>query len=442
MTHRTAGFFVLLFGALLILSGCSETRRPLQLDAHRSPALLLNLDCTNFFYNKSPELMTSEKLDAYADSIMASGATVVLINTQAERANYASEAFEPFWQGYDPAADDDQPFFAAIPPQGRAAYRRLVDCMLALHERGIDYPGRLIERCRQKSVSPWISLRMNDTHNNDNLYHPIHSTFWRENPDCWRINDRRVDYYDRTLDYSCPGVRHRYLALIDETLERYDIDGLELDFLREPYLFPIGREAENRDLLTAWIDTVRQRVTAAERKRGHTIYLGVRVPADPETARQLGLDAVTWAQQGSVDLIVASPRWATIDNEVPVHTWKSLLRGTDVALACGLEVRYQPYENGPAAMASPDVASGAALAALDAGADAIYLFNYFFMHFPGTDWSFQAFSERLQAMAEQQKLEQLSRRHGVTWSDVYAHGTPIARPLPSHAARHFYRLST
>jgi hypothetical protein len=161
-------------------------------------------------------------------------------------------------------------------------------------------------------------------------------------------------------------VRARYLGLIDETLQRYDIDGLELDFLREPYVFPIGREAENRDLLTAWIDTVRQRVSAAERKLGHPIHLGVRVPADPEITRQLGLDAVTWAHQGLVDLIVASPRWATIDNDVPVHTWKSLLRGTDVPLACGLEVRYQPYENGPAAMASPDVAGGAAMAALAA----------------------------------------------------------------------------
>ena len=442
MTRRTASVFALCLGTFLLFSGCSDDHPSLHLDAHLSPALLLNLDCTNFFYKKSPELMTGEKLDAYADSIHASGATIVLINTQAQRTNYASEAFEPFWQGYEPAAGDDQPFLAGIPPEGRTGYRRMVECMLALHEQGVDYPGRLIDRFRQKGISPWISLRMNDTHNNDNLHHPIHSTFWRENPDCWRVKDRQVDYYDRTLDYSCPAVRARYLGLIDETLQRYDIDGLELDFLREPYVFPIGREAENRDLLTVWIDTVHQRISAAERKLGHPIHLGVRVPADPEIARQLGLDAVTWAHQGLVDLIVASPRWATIDNDVPVHTWKSLLRGTDVPLACGLEVRYQPYENGPAAMASPDVAGGAAMAALAAGADAIYLFNYFFMHFPGTEWTFQAFSERLQAMAEPQKLEQLSRRHGVTWTDVTAHGDAIARPLPSHAARHFFRLNT
>jgi hypothetical protein len=410
--------------------------------ASPSPSLLLNIDCTNFFHGKSPDQMTGAMLDAYADSILQSGATVLLINTQAERANYNSRVFEPFWQGYDPEKGLDQDIFNGLPPGKRQNWHRLVSCMVTLHDRGVDYPARLIERCRQTGVSPWISLRMNDIHNNDNIQHPGHSTFWQQHPECWRVTDRKVDYYDRALDYACQAVRDRYLALIDETLNRYDVEGLELDFLREPYVFRMGREAEHRDLMTAWIDTVQQRVTAAERKRGHAIALGVRVPASPETSRELGLDAVTWAQKGLVDLIVVSPRWATLDNELPLHIWKHLLRGTHVKLAGGLEVRYQPYPDGPAERVSPKVASGAAMSILSGGGDAVYLFNYFFMHFHGTEWTLPVFRSRLQAMREMDPLDQMSRVHVVTYADVTAHGEVAATALPSRAARHLFRLST
>ena len=33
-------------------------------------------------------------------------------------------------------------------------------------------------------------------------------------------------------DYAQPDVRRRFLGLFDETLTRYDVDGLELDFCR------------------------------------------------------------------------------------------------------------------------------------------------------------------------------------------------------------------
>jgi hypothetical protein len=116
-----ASVFALCLGTFLLFSGCSDDHPSCtSMRIFPSPAPQSRLH--QFLYKKSPELMTGEKLDAYADSIMASGATIVLINTQAQRTNYASEAFEPFWQGYEPAAGDDQPFLAGIPPEGRTGY--------------------------------------------------------------------------------------------------------------------------------------------------------------------------------------------------------------------------------------------------------------------------------------------------------------------------------
>ncbi len=123
--------------------------------------------------------------------------------------------------------------------------------------------------------------------------------------------------------------------LVVETLERYDIDGLELDFMREPYLFSAGKEAEGAPILTAWIREIRKLVAAAAAKRGHPIRLGVRVPSQPETAFGMGLDAITWAKAGLIDLLVVTPRWATLEYDMPLQQWRQLLGGSKVTLAGG-----------------------------------------------------------------------------------------------------------
>ena len=178
--------------------------------------------------------------------------------------------------------------------------------MLAVHQQGIDYPARVIQRCRHDGISPWITLRMNDCHYNDIPSHPFHGSFWKKNSQFFRKNC--TGYFATCLDYAHPEVRDFYRSLIVETLDRYDIDGLELDFLREPFLFSAGKEAEGTPILTAWIREIRKLVDDAAAKRGHAIRLGVRVPSRPETSLAMGLDAIGWAQQGLIDLLVATPR--------------------------------------------------------------------------------------------------------------------------------------
>ncbi len=43
------------------------------------------------------------------------GVTVFLCNTNARRTNYRSRVWESYWDGYDPAGPDDQPFLAPMP---------------------------------------------------------------------------------------------------------------------------------------------------------------------------------------------------------------------------------------------------------------------------------------------------------------------------------------
>lgn len=254
--------------------------------------LFHNEDCTELFWTQPP-IPAGEAgavIDRYVDQIVDSGVTVLLCNTNARRTNYRSDVWESFWDGYDPAGPDNQPFLAPMPPGDAPSFRKGIGNMLAVHQQGVDYPARVIQRCRQRGVSPWITLRMNDCHNNDVLDHPFHGRFWKNNPQFYRQGC--TGYFARCLDYAHQEVRDYYKALIVETLERYDIDGLELDFMREPYLFSAGKEAEGAPVLTAWLREVRKLTADTAAKRGHPIRLGVRVPSRPETALSLGLDAV------------------------------------------------------------------------------------------------------------------------------------------------------
>jgi hypothetical protein len=216
------------------------------------------------------------------------------------------------------------------------------------------------------------------------------------------------------------------MSLIVETLDRYDLDGLELDFMREPYVFSADKEREGAPILTGWMREVRKRTTDAAAKRGHPVRLGVRVPSRPEVAVAMGLDATTWAKEGMIDVLVTTPRWATLEFDLPISQWRQALGNAKVALLGGLEVLYRPVPGGPASTVSPELAIGAATSVLSQGADAVYLFNYF----PGV-FSVPIYQETLKAMASLDSVQKLPRRVGVTYHDITAPGEQYRAPLPA-----------
>ncbi len=390
--------------------------------------LLHNEDSTQFFFGQQiPPGKAGETIDRYVDVMADAGVTVFLCNTNSRRTNYQSRVWDSYWGNYDPAGPDDQPFLAPVPRNDVRNYRNLIGNMLAVHQQGIDYPARVIQRCRHKGISPWITLRMNDCHYNDMPTHPFHGSFWKNNPQFYRKNC--TGYFATCLDYAHPEVRDFYRALIVETLDRYDIDGLELDFLREPFLFSAGKEAEGAPVLNEWIREIRKLVDNAATKRGHAIRLGVRVPSRPETSVAMGLDAVTWAKQGWIDLLVATPRWSTLEFDMPLQRWRQLLGDSKTTLAGGLEVNYRPSPGAPASLVSPELAAGAAVSVLSNGADVVYLFNYFQAGHP--NWSPPVYQKTLSAMRSLDTLLKLPRCVGITYRDIIAPGEPYQAPLPA-----------
>ena len=293
-------------------------------------------------------------LDKLVDQYQGTGVTHMFWNVNYQRVGYRSEVWPSYWDVADETSITEWP---------RVYYE--------LHKLGIDDVfARVIPRCRERGLSPWISLRMNDHH-----YGRDPS---RVSPLFFDHPELRIHGGKGLFNYARPEVREHYLKLAAEVLLRYDVDGLELDWIRTPYNFDDRDLEHGREILTGFVRDVRRQTQTAARRLGHPVRLAVRVPATPEFAHAMGFDAVAWAREGLVDMIIPSDWWSGCA-DTPVEDWRAQL-GPD-ARNCQL----MPSTAGTYACTKKGFAMSRNLAAmrgftasmLDRGADGIYLFNHF-----------------------------------------------------------------
>lgn len=408
-----------LTGTRLFAQGqTSAARRP----CPEIRGILYNEDDSNRFLLDPPGTMKPERLDRLVDDLANSQVTAMLICCNAKNTAYPSMAWDIHGLGFDPKLDNNQPYFGDTPASDRETLRRWAHNIRVMCDAGVDPMQRMIDRCRQKGIRPWVSVRMNDVHDAHLARSPLHSRFWLEHRDYWRYPDRFTAWNDRCLNYGLAPVRDHAMALIREVCERFDVDGLELDWNRFPLHFRQGEEVEEGRVLTEWLVEVRRVVSEAEARRKHPICLAARVPARPEVAEGTGLDAVAWARRGLIDHLIVAPFWATTDFDIPVGAWEKRLEGTGVSVTAGLEIRIQPYPGGPVLTNTAERRRGSAMAMLSRGSRGIYLFNHFDI---GT-----AMPGLLREMHSVDVLARKDRSYLVTYTDISVPGRPIPAPLP------------
>ena len=392
--------------------------------------ILYNEDDSHRFMLDPPGQMKPQRLDQIVDELADSQVTVMLICCNAKNVGFPSKVWDVHCRGFDPAKDNDQPYFGDVPKEDREIFRRWAHNLKVMLDAGIDPMQRMIDRCRQRRISPWVSIRMNDVHDAHLLRSPLHSRMWMEHPEYWRYPDRFNSWNDRCFNYGLKPVRDHMMALIREVCERYDLDGLELDWNRFPLHFREGEEIEQGKVLTEWLVEVREVVRAAERRWKHPIWLVARVPARPEVSYGTGLDAVTWARRGLIDHLIVAPFFLTTDYDIPVERWRELLQGTGVGVTAGLEIRVQPYPGGPVLPNTPERRRGAAMAHLARGSQGIYVFNYFESRSEVGGELWQLFNE----MHSVDALAKKDRSYVVTYVDINIPGKPIPPALPRRLA--------
>jgi hypothetical protein len=335
----------------------------------KSYHVIYNQDCTNLFA-VTKESLTPCHVDRMVDEVADGGADLLLINPNAQRVNYPSRVWQTFWDGYAPGRRE---FFGPFPEADLPGRERLVRSMKDLADQNCDYLARAIARCRQKGIAPGVSVRMNDMHDVPWPGSHLFSRFYLEHPELRLDNGEFSGWATRGLNYEYPAVRDHYLGLIRELACEYDIDVLELDFLRFHCYFPRESFGRHTEIMTGFLREVRAILAGA----GRPIALMARLPVTPTAAFELGFDVAAWAREGLVDVISAGAFLSTQWN-IPVDEYKALVGDGVAVYACAdYLVDRRPDLPERSLATDPLFLRGFAAGHLAAGADGVEFFNFF-----------------------------------------------------------------
>ncbi|MBN2450012.1 MAG: hypothetical protein JXR77_06465, partial [Lentisphaeria bacterium] len=383
------------------------------------PMFVINEDNSHFFGSRGPEDMTLAGLHAFVDGYAGTTVTHLFLCPNAMRASFRSGTRDAIWD----------------PVNGREPTQRWPSHARLLHERGLDPYAVWIGRCRERGISPWLSMRMNDIHSVDEPDNFMHSTFWREHPECRRVpNGSASPWQNRALNYAHAEVREHQIAFLRELFERYDPDGIELDWMRFGYHLTPGREGEEGEILTAFVREAHALAATWSQRRGHPVRLGCRVPAHPDAASGLGMDGVTWAREGWVDMLVPCPFWSSSDFDIPVELWRERLgeAATRVVVAPGIEHNSRPWPAAVPVANDLPLLRGFAASARHRGARSLYLFNW--MDSGTRPVSSASYRKLLDEGLGREVVLTSPRRHPVCYRDTVPPGFPNEIRLPVDAA--------
>jgi len=181
------------------------------------------------------------------------------------------------------------------------------------------------------------------------------------------------------LDYKHPEVRRERFALINETLQRYPVDGFELQLNYGSWYFRPDELDEGRQIMTEWIAEIHRAVIASGAGR----ELVVRVPGSLEGCWSAGLDVREWMRRKIVDVVVpqifGGPE--LIDMTFDVRTFVEAAKGTGARIHPTLQSDADSDRIGPAPI---EMIRAAACNYWAQGIDGLYLAHWF------VRWPYQA----------------------------------------------------
>ncbi len=190
-----------------------------------------------------------------------------------------------------------------------------------LIEEGGDPVAIQLRRCQELGIEYLACLRMNDRH-------PGGGPFKMQREDLHLEDLQHLGEYRRGFDFTHEIVRENLLGIAADILRRYDVDGLELDWVRWCRVFPMAVATHRAPLLTDFTASVRALLDEAAARRGRDrLTLSVRVPQTLEECRKLGFDLEAWMKTAALDCICPSDFLFT-DYGTPVEDFAALAKGS------------------------------------------------------------------------------------------------------------------
>ena len=125
---------------------------------------------------------------------------------------------------------------------------RAYENVKSLIDRGLDPLNVLIDRAHEKDLEFFASLRTSHNISPEEVENEFNWQFRVDHPEwCLKGSGRYC------FNWVYPEVRSERFALIEETVNRYDIDGFEVDWVFRPDYFEDGEIEQNTPVLTQYM---------------------------------------------------------------------------------------------------------------------------------------------------------------------------------------------
>ncbi|NLX95317.1 MAG: hypothetical protein GXY83_04000 [Rhodopirellula sp.] len=371
MRHR---LLLLVFALLLISIGdtrAEEIRSPIKdiealrqarrEAAHRPRRMIFNNDGDDVIYTKKAP--TAEALLALR--------TTPLVGSQVDAIFYSNSLC------FGDALHQSQVFT----PFSCTDYIFQDNGLPQLLERGIDPIQVMIDFGRRQGIEVFWDMRMNDTHDAGlDGYGPyLLPKLKRDHPEYLVGTPEKPPRYGTwsSVNYAVPEVRELAYRFFEEVCRKFNVDGIELDFFRHACFFKGVADGglasrEELEMMTELVRRIREMTEREGLRRGRPILVAIRVPDSVEFCRAIGLDLEKWLSEGLSDMLIGTCYFQ-------LNPWEYLVElghRHDVPVYPSLsESRVQ----GETRLKRQSIESyrARAMRAWAAGADGIYLFNYF-----------------------------------------------------------------
>jgi hypothetical protein len=338
-----------------------QSEMPEQKPAGRS-RLLYNMDGTDlFFYH---DTISPAELCHRVDEVADAGVTTYLFSPNpGQQMGYPSAVCSMFH--FTPP---DSTKGSVRMSRTDSIWTRIGGNFAHLTKRGYDPTAVVVDRARRRGLEAFVTFRMNELHDVDLPSSPLLCDFWKKHP------EYRVGGYEgwgaMALNYAVPEVRDYYVALLSEVCNRFDIDGLEMDFMRFPYYFPrdTARMKEYAGIMTSFVRRVRAMTEARGKERGRPLLLTARVPSTLKGCAYLGVDPAAWTREHLIDFLTVGPFLST-EVDIPVREFKAACPGIPVYASIEYTLGDRPMTR--------EVTRAAAATLFASGADGMYSFNHF-----------------------------------------------------------------
>ena len=294
------------------IAGTSLLGRAVAVPVARAPfRVLYSNDTTNLTscvspFHKARDPFRKEMLEASIDEVADKGVDVHLLQP--------GLGMVPMWPSKVLPLEQHYAWLKERYDQGPDTFGNFV-------LRGGDVVKTFIDRCRLRGQSPFISFRLNDAHHKEfadakpgdkigNLGMSV-TREYVEHPE-WRINPDSKRSADVVQNWAIPQVRATKLALITELCENYDLDGIELDFMRFNSFFQLEKSTRQQraEIMTGFVGQVRA-VLDRTARNGKRRWLCIRIPCYAKGFDPMGIHLPSMASAG-LDMINVSASYFTM----------------------------------------------------------------------------------------------------------------------------------